>query len=104
MAENETMGVTLVKAAPEVSRDPMYLREERPHNLLRWDLELDPDMNGEKAQTIGYEFKLELDRQMTIGSVQNKGPPAARPARTPAGRPGNPLRRTPATEIPRPVI
>jgi hypothetical protein len=72
MAENETMGVTLVKAAPEVSKDPMYQREERPHNLLRWDLELDPDMNGEKAQTIGYEFKLELDRQMTIGSFQNK--------------------------------
>src|SRR5262249_14930909 len=72
MAENETMGVTLVKATREVSRDPMYQREERPHNLLRWDLDLDPDMNGEKAQTLSYEFKLELDRQMTIGSFQNK--------------------------------
>ena len=27
-AENETMGVSLVKAAPELCRDPMYLREE----------------------------------------------------------------------------
>jgi hypothetical protein len=71
-AENETMGVSLVKATPEVSKDAMYLREERPHNLLRWDLEIDPDMNGEKAQTVQYEFKLELDRQMTFGSFQSK--------------------------------
>jgi hypothetical protein len=67
-AENETMGVSLVKAAPEVSKDALYLREERPHNLLRWDLEVDPAMNGEKAMTVTYEFKLELDKQMTIGS------------------------------------
>jgi hypothetical protein len=71
-AENETMGVSLVKAAPEVSKDPLYLREERPHNLLRWDLEVDPAMNGEKALAIQYEFKLELDKQMTIGSFQSK--------------------------------
>lgn len=71
-AENETMGVSLVKATPEVSKDSLYVREARPHNLLRWDLEVDPVMNGEKAQTIQYEFKLELDKQMTIGSFQSK--------------------------------
>jgi hypothetical protein len=71
-AENETMGVSLVKANPEVSKDSLYLREDRPHNLLRWDLEVDPVMNGEKAQTIQYEFKLELDKQMSIGSFQSK--------------------------------
>jgi hypothetical protein len=69
-AENETMGVNLVKTTPEVSKDPLYLREERPHNLLRWDLEVDPAMNGEKALAVQYEFKLELDKQMTIGSFQ----------------------------------
>ena len=72
LAENETMGVSLVKANPEVSKEPMYLREDRPHNLLRWDMDVDPTMNGEKAQTIQYEFKLELDKQMTIGSFQSK--------------------------------
>jgi hypothetical protein len=71
-AENETMGVSLVKTSPEVSKDPMYLREERPHNLLRWDLDVEPAMNGEKALTIQYEFKLELDKQMTIGSFLSK--------------------------------
>jgi uncharacterized protein (TIGR02231 family) len=70
--ENETVGVALVKSAPEVSKDAMYLREDRPHNLLRWDLEVDPDMNGEKAQAVQYEFKLELDRQMSIGTFQSR--------------------------------
>ena len=41
-------------------------------DLLRWDLDVDPAMNGEKAQAIQYEFKLELDKQMTIGSFQSK--------------------------------
>ncbi len=72
LAENETMGVSLVKAKPEVSKDSLYVREDRPHNLLRWDLDVEPAMNGEKAQTIQYEFKLELDKQMTIGSFQSK--------------------------------
>jgi len=72
LAENETMGVSLVKTSPEVSKDPLYAREDRPHNLLRWDLEVEPATNGEKAQTIQYEFKLELDKQMTIGSFQSK--------------------------------
>jgi len=71
-AENETMGITLVKSTPELSKDPLYQREERPSNLLRWDLEVDPDMNGEKAKTVSYEFKLEMDKQMSIGTFQSK--------------------------------
>jgi uncharacterized protein (TIGR02231 family) len=71
-AENEAMGVSLLKQTPELSKDPLYQREERPSNLLRWDLEVDPDMNGEKAKTVSYEFKLEMDRQMSIGNFQSK--------------------------------
>jgi len=66
-----------------VSKDPMYQREDRPNNLLRWDLDIDPDRNGEKAPVIQYEFKLELDKQMTIGSFA-AGTPSA------AGAPGRP--------------
>jgi hypothetical protein len=71
-AEAETAGVTLVKAEPEVSGDPLYAREERPNNLLRWDLKVDPTMNGEKARSVRYEFKLEMDKQMMIGNVLTK--------------------------------
>ena len=67
-AENETAGVTLIKASPEISADSLYVREQRPNNLLRWDLTVEPTMNGEKAKMVKYEFKMELDRQMSIGS------------------------------------
>jgi uncharacterized protein (TIGR02231 family) len=71
-AENETVGVTLGKIEPEVSSDPLYQREQRPNNLLRWDLKVEPNVNGEKAKVVKYDFKMELDRQMTIGSFQTK--------------------------------
>jgi hypothetical protein len=70
--ENETLVVSLLKVVPELSKDPIYQRESRPHNLLRWDLDLEPEANGEKAQEIHYEFKLELDKQQTFGSFRSK--------------------------------
>ena len=66
MAESETAGISLVKSTPELSKDDMYLREKRVNNLLRWDVEVAPGMNNEKALAINYEFRLELDRQMAI--------------------------------------
>jgi uncharacterized protein (TIGR02231 family) len=71
-AENETAGVSLLKAAPEISTDSLYVREQRPSNLLRWDLTVEPAMNGEKSLSIRYEFKVELDRQMLISNVLTK--------------------------------
>jgi hypothetical protein len=70
--ENETLLANLVKATPELSKDALYVREEKPNNLLRWDLEVDPAMNGEKALTINYEFKIELAKDMNIGTFQSK--------------------------------
>ena len=43
--------------------------EQKPQNLLRWDLKVDPSRSGEKALPVHYEFRMELDRQMTIGSL-----------------------------------
>jgi hypothetical protein len=71
-AENETAGVNLVKATPEISTNPLYLREQRPGNLLRWDLTIEPNRNGEKAVAVNYEFKLELDKQLLIGNLLSK--------------------------------
>ncbi|HYV39307.1 MAG TPA: mucoidy inhibitor MuiA family protein [Gemmataceae bacterium] len=73
--ETESTGVSLLKTAPELSKDSLYLREQRPNNLLRWDLEVDPAMNGEKALTINYEFRLELDKQMVINVLQTREAP-----------------------------
>jgi hypothetical protein len=70
--ENESVGVTMVKSAPELSKDGMYLRESRPNNLLRWDVEVAANCNGEKALPITYEFRMELDRQMAITGFQSR--------------------------------
>jgi uncharacterized protein (TIGR02231 family) len=71
-AENETASVSIVKMTPEISADPLYLREQRPSNLLRWDLRVAPSTTGEKATAVHYEFKIELDRQMLISNVLTK--------------------------------
>jgi uncharacterized protein (TIGR02231 family) len=71
LAENETaVNVSVVKSTPEISKDAIYQREQRPNNLLRWDVIVEPNTTGEKALAISYAFKLELDRQMTISSFQ----------------------------------
>jgi len=72
-AENDTVGVALLKTAPELSKDALYQREQRPNNLLRWDLVVEPNSHGEKAAAVNFEFKLELDRQLTIGGFQTVG-------------------------------
>jgi len=70
--ENESLNVTLVKTSPELCKDALYEREERANNLLRWDVEVEPTMRGEKALKISYEFKLELDKQALLGSFLTK--------------------------------
>jgi len=70
--ETESVGVILVKTAPELCKDGLYLRESRPNNLLRWDVEVPANCNGEKAFPITYEFRMELDRQMAITGFQTK--------------------------------
>ncbi|MCI0458845.1 MAG: mucoidy inhibitor MuiA family protein [Gemmataceae bacterium] len=68
-AEKETAGITLVKATPEISKDGLYQREGFTANLLRWDLEVEPNVSGERAVPINYEFRLELDRNMAISGL-----------------------------------
>jgi uncharacterized protein (TIGR02231 family) len=70
-AESETVGVNLIKSTPEMSKDGQYQREQRPANLLRWDVDVEPNTTGEKALAINYEFQLALDRKMVISSFQN---------------------------------
>jgi hypothetical protein len=71
-AEAQTMAVSLVTQKPDLSGDALYLREDRPKNLLRWDVSVQPGQSGEKAMSIDYQFRLELDRQMQIGPVVAK--------------------------------
>src|SRR5260370_28861675 len=63
----------MIKSTPDLSKDAAYVRGPRTQNLLRWDLTVEPNANGEKALSIQYEFKMELDRNMTISDLQSAG-------------------------------
>lgn len=67
-----TIAVNLVSPKPELSADPLYQRDERPKGLLRWDVTAKPDQNGEKALAIEYEYKIEYDKNVTIGGLLAK--------------------------------
>jgi hypothetical protein len=67
-ADNESVAINLGKPSPALSADPLYIREERTQNLLRWDLTVEPTHKGDKALAVNYDFKLELGKAMTIQS------------------------------------
>ncbi len=67
-----TIGTSFTMGAIKLSEDPLYVRDEKNKNLLRWDVKVDSKQNGEKALTIDYEFKMELDKNVTIGSFLSK--------------------------------
>jgi hypothetical protein len=69
-AQAEAVGVSLVTTSPELSADAAYLRAERPQNLLRWDVKVEPGEHGEKAKTVTYDFKLEYDRNVAIANFK----------------------------------
>ncbi len=71
-AEAEAVAVSLVEPAPKLSDDPGYKRNDRPQNLLRWDLTVEPGQVGEKAATVAYQFKLEYARDVAIASFNTK--------------------------------
>jgi hypothetical protein len=71
-AEATTMAISLTGEKPGLSTDALYQREDRPKNLLRWDVTVQPMQNGEKAMTVDYQFRLELDKNLQIGAVAAK--------------------------------
>jgi uncharacterized protein (TIGR02231 family) len=68
----QAISVALTPPKLPLSTDALYQRDERPKNLLRWDLKIDPKQNGDKALTLDYEFKLELDRNVNIAGLMSK--------------------------------
>lgn len=66
------IAVTLGKTDIALSTDSLYVRDDKPKNLLRWDVKLDKGMNGDKTLDINYEYKLELDKNATINSFLAK--------------------------------
>ena len=60
------------RPTPEVSKERCTCARSGRTTCCAGTSKVDPTMNGEKAQAVKYEFKLELDKQMIIGNVLTK--------------------------------
>jgi hypothetical protein len=52
-----------------LSEDKVYLRTERPKNILRWDITVPAVATGEKARIIDYGFTVDFDRNLALNPV-----------------------------------
>jgi uncharacterized protein (TIGR02231 family) len=52
-----------------LSEDKVYLRTERPKNILRWDITVPAAATGEKARFIDYGFTVDFDRNLALNPV-----------------------------------
>ena len=64
--------VTLGKTSDKLSEDPLYVREERPMGILRWDVEVPADAAGESARLITYDYGVEYDRKFVVSLPSTK--------------------------------
>ncbi|MBN1421710.1 MAG: mucoidy inhibitor MuiA family protein [Planctomycetes bacterium] len=68
-APDQQVTVTLLELKPGLSEDPLYVAQDRPRGLLRWDIEVPALASGAKAHAFSYGFQLEYDRNLTIGEL-----------------------------------
>lgn len=61
--------ITQVSATVDLSKDESYTPTDRKAGMLRWDLQVPAGTLGNKAVTVGHKYRIEHDRQMSIGPV-----------------------------------
>lgn len=64
--------VTLRKTSDKLSEDPLYVREEKPMGILRWDVDVPADAAGESARLITYDYGVEYDRKFVVSLPSTK--------------------------------
>jgi uncharacterized protein (TIGR02231 family) len=72
-AENSEVAVSLSETKPELSTDALYLRNQRPENLLRWDVLVPAGSVGEKVFPVTYVFKMEYAKEMGVQYLGSRG-------------------------------
>jgi uncharacterized protein (TIGR02231 family) len=71
MDDTSSLRVILEETSQPLSNERDYLRFERPKGILRWDLDLTPG-TGEKATSIGYTYRLEFDKSVTLEEISGE--------------------------------
>lgn len=66
---NDQVSVQLTTTEPALSADPLYLAQQRPRGLLRWDVEVPANASGATAFGLDYQFQIEFDKNFDIGEL-----------------------------------
>jgi uncharacterized protein (TIGR02231 family) len=59
--------INLVETSVELSKDRLYLRDQRPKGMLRWDITVGKGSSGADAREVTYSYNMEYDKQMEVG-------------------------------------
>ncbi len=89
-AESSDVAVNLGETSPALSVDALYARNQRPDNLLRWDVSVPAGTVGEKVFPITYQFKLEYAKGSGVHYLKSSGlaeSPIGEPSAMIHGRP-----------------
>jgi hypothetical protein len=70
--ETEAVNVTLVSTSKDLSTDPDFVQDDKPKNLLRWDLTVEPATPAAKAINVNYQYKMEFAKDANIGAFMTK--------------------------------
>lgn len=63
--------IALGESGIELSRDPVYLRRERPKNILRWDVDVPAGGTDAEPFEISYGYTLDYDRNFALADATN---------------------------------
>jgi hypothetical protein len=64
--------VTLGESSDPISEEKLYVRDERPMGILRWNVEVPASSAGADAKTIDYKYSVEYDRQYVVSAPTTK--------------------------------
>ncbi len=64
--KDEALEIYDFKTNTPLSKDADYLRTEKDKGILRWDLNLAPNVTGENAKVVTYTYAMKYDSDMQI--------------------------------------
>lgn len=58
--------INLAETSEELSKDRLYLRDQRPKGVLRWDVKVPKGATGADTREVTYTYTMEYDKQMDV--------------------------------------
>ena len=65
--KTDELKVTLGEVSDELSDDEVYVRDDKPQGLLRWDVQLAASASGANARDITYSFEMKFAKDAHVG-------------------------------------